>query len=401
MAKPTPIMILSDPVTSGTGLGRITNDIASRIAEHMPETFRVATASPGGINSRHLPFHQYNLDGVQDFVCPTLPEVWQDFAGDEKGIIFSIWDASRLAWLSQPKTQCEIPRLREFLLEKPFHRWIYAPIDASGPNDRLTYPLKQSLIGFDRVLAYGRWAAEVVDRTLDRPNGTTEFLPHGIDTSIFYERNRKLCRKMFVSFTGAATLLSSLTPRVESDETLIGILATNQSRKNWALGLEACAILAKTRKLRIWIKIDALERYWSIPALLVDYGLVNNALISLGNLSDSDLAKAYSACDVVLGIAPEGFGYVHVEATACGCPIVVGSYAGGAELVPKEMHVDPEVYHYEGVWTSKRPVYQAWKWAAMAESWIGKRVTMNLQYDWAVLWPRWERYLVEAVNGIR
>src|ERR1700679_2167570 len=102
MGKLQPLMILSDAPTSGTGLGRITRDLATRIAENMPDTFRVATASPGGINSRHLPFHQYNLDGVEDFVPPTLPEVWEDFAGNEKGILTSIWDISRLSWLGHP-----------------------------------------------------------------------------------------------------------------------------------------------------------------------------------------------------------------------------------------------------------------------------------------------------------
>lgn len=398
---PIPLLILSDAPTSGTGLGRITRDLATRIAQNMPETFRVATAGYGGVVSRHLPFHQYILEGTTNFVCTTLPEIWEDFAGNEKGILLSIWDLSRLAWLSEPKTQCENARLRNFLMEKPFQKWGYFPIDAEGPHQRLTYPLMQAITGFDRVLAYGQWAAGVVDRTSDKPEGTTQYLPHGIDTSVFYERNRPLCRKMFISFTQACHLMGNLSERVKADETLIGIVGTNQARKDWALGIEVVAILARTHKVRLWIKTDVLERHWSIPALLVDYGLVDNTMISLGDMKDDQMAQAYSACDVVLGIAPEGFGYIHVESISCGTPCIVGSYAGGAELVPQEMHVYPESYRYEGVWTSKRPVYQASKWAAMAELWIGKRVTMNPIYDWDNLWPRWEHYLTEAASDTK
>lgn len=394
---PNPLLILSDAPTSGTGLGRITRDLATRIAQNMPETFRVATVGYGGVVSRHLPFHQYILEGTKDFVCTTLPEIWEDFAGNEKGVLLSIWDLSRLAWLSEPKTQCENARLRNFLMEKPFQKWGYFPVDAEGPHQRLTYPLMQAITGFDRVLAYGQWAAGILDRTADKPEGTTQYLPHGIDSSIFYERNRPLCRKMFISFTQACHLMGNLSERVKADETLIGIVGTNQARKDWALGIEAVAILARTHKVRLWVKTDVLERHWSIPALLVDYGLVDNTMISLGDMKDDQMAQAYSACDVVLGIAPEGFGYIHVESTACGTPCIVGSYAGGAELVPKEMHVYPESYRYEGVWSSRRPVFDAHNWADAMGRWIGKRTTLYPQYDWATLWPRWEQWLKEGV----
>lgn len=401
MAKPTPLLLLSDAVTSGTGLGRITNDLATRIAEHMPEIFRVATASPGGINSRHLNFHQYNLDGVENFVCPTLPDVWEDFAGNEQGILMTIWDASRLGWLTQPKIQCENKRLMHFLLEKPFNIWGYLPIDAEGsaPHGALTYPVKQILQGFDRRLAYGAWAADVVNRTLDLREGTTEYLPHGIDASIFYERNRKMCRKMFISFTQACTLMGNLGNRVETDELLIGIVATNQSRKDWQLGIETAALLAATRKVRLWIKTDVYERHWSIPALIMDYGLFDNSIISLGNLKDDDMARAYSACDLTLGIGPEGFGYPVHESLFCGTPCITGIYAGAPEWMKQpDLLVNSIAYRYEGVFASKRPVFLAQDWANQATSLLEKRTNRNGQIDWTTLWPRWEYWLREGVK---
>lgn len=397
-----PLLIVSDAVTSGTGLGRIARDLATRIATNMSDVYRVATAGYGGPTSQHLPFHQYVLEGVQDFVCPTLPQIWEDWAGEEKGIILWIWDLSRLTWFSDPVNfPIEGFGLQQWLMNPKFEKWVYAPIDASGPNDGLTFPLMKTLLGFDRVLAYGSFGEGVIRRTIGDEQSDKRHLtnlPHGINSDVFFELNRKQCRKLFFQHTGALPLIQMDIPPIADDEVLIGILGTNQPRKDWSLGIATCAVLAQNRKIRVWCHTDFLEKNWSIPALLADYGLIDKAVVSLGYLSDEHLAEGYSACDLVLGIAPEGFGYVHVEAQACGCPVVTGSYAGGAELVPKQMRVEPEAFRYEGEYASKRPVYEAWKWAAVADRWIGKRVTMDSKYDWSVLWPRWEAYLRKAAE---
>jgi hypothetical protein len=290
--KPIPLMINSDAPTAGSGLGRICGDLARRIAENMPDIFRVCTFGYGGISSIHLPYHQYHIEGMgSDWVMPNLPDVWRDWAGDEKGVYLTINDLSRLGWLLRPKKQCENPILREFLLKKPFQIWTYLPTDAEGPNKKLTFPLQQILQGSDRILAYGKWGADVVDRTMGVVHDYncsmvvrfatnmvlpdictcgkgTQYLPHGIDTSVFRERDRTQDRKTFVSYTKSCTLMGNLADRVKSEEVLISIVATNQSRKDWALGIATVAKLSLTHNVRLWIKTDVAERHWSIPALL-------------------------------------------------------------------------------------------------------------------------------------
>src|SRR6266568_8655259 len=97
---PTPLLIISDAPTSGTGLGRITRDLAMRIYACLPDVFRVGTMGYGGPFARGLGFPQYPMD-MKDWVLYNLPEVWEDFAGEEQGIIITIWDASRLLWFSR------------------------------------------------------------------------------------------------------------------------------------------------------------------------------------------------------------------------------------------------------------------------------------------------------------
>jgi len=340
LTHPIPLLIISDAPSSTTGLGRITRDLAVRIHKNLQDVCRVAVLGYGGPGSRKFGFQQYVIEGMSEWIIPALPEVWEDFAGDQKGVCMTIWDASRLMWFAQP-ARCEMlisyPILRNWLEHAPFRRWGYFPIDAAGPHDMLTFPLQQTLLGYDRILAYGKWAKDIVEETIGVKAAKVQNLdwrPHGIDTDIFYERDRAVCRYKFGSITRAQTLrkgpqLGSVMP----DEVLISIVATNQSRKDWALGIETAAILSQTHRIRLWIHTDQLERYWSIPALLVDYGLLDKTVISLGVLSDDEMAQAYSACDLTLGVGAEGWGFPLAEAQACGTPVVTGSYAGGAELV--------------------------------------------------------------------
>ena len=89
-------------------------------------------------------------------------------------------------------------------------------------------------------------------------------------------------------------------------------MATNQTRKNWQLGIATARILLdRGHDVRLWCHTDVLDRYWSIPNLIVDYGLQNRVAVTTQRFTDAQLASMYSACDVTLGIAPEGFGLPH------------------------------------------------------------------------------------------
>src|SRR5271154_1092229 len=172
---PVPLLLLSDAPTANTGLARITKDLATRIRANMSDVFEVGTLGYGGPYSRALDLPQYSMDMSEWMVC-NLPEVWKDFAGTRKGILMSVWDASRLQWLTRPET-CQDPRLRKFLISQPFEKWGYLPIDATGPHDKLTGILKHVIEGFDRALAYSQWAHDILRRTL-HPTMDVDWLPH-------------------------------------------------------------------------------------------------------------------------------------------------------------------------------------------------------------------------------
>lgn len=398
----TPLLLVGDAPTAGTGLGRILSDVASRVATNLSDVYDLATVGYGGIASRHLPYRHYTAEGMNGWILPTLPEIWEDWAGKERGVVMFLSDPARLGWFSRPEMSEELakyPDLKKFLTKPPFKKWIYAPLDASGPNDKLTFPLAQNLLGFDRILAYGQWGEDVIRRTLgdqeSEKRGLTS-LPHGINIDIFHPSDRRSARAFFFSLTGATTLRGEKKP-IESDEILIGCVCTNQSRKDVPLLIKTVAILSRQRKVRLWLHTDTLERSWSIPALLIDYGLLDRTVISLGHLPDNALARSYTACDITIAPGAEGWGLPLAESLACGCPVIHGSYGGGADVVPKSMQVNPVAFRYESIWSCERPVYRAEDWELKANEWISKRASLDSKYDWKLNWIGWEKWFREGL----
>lgn len=405
MKNTTPILFLSDHPAAQTGLGRICRDLALRLHLSCGDIFRVATFGYGSPGSQSLPFPQYYMTSTHEWMTPDLPEVWDDFAGEEPGIVFTIWDASRMLWFARPENPqyCPQPRLQQFLQSAKITKWGYFPIDATGPGNRLSVMLKQCLLGYHRILAYSTWARHIIERTLGddaRKRGLFS-LPHGIDTEVFRPRDRSQSREIFHSALGFKG------PLIQEDEMVIGIVATNQKRKDFGLGIRAVAEVARQHPVRLFIHTDVLERHWSIPALLMDYGLLQRAIVNTGVVPDEAMSYIYSACDVTLGIGSgEGFGYPIFESLACGTPCITGNYGGQAEWMPAQMLVEPEMKRLEGVYDSMRPVFAHGDWVdgiLHFREHPKANGTSLLPQDlaWENLWSNWETYFRQSHQNLR
>lgn len=383
------LLFLSDAVSSTTGLGRITRDLAMRVHHTIPE-FEVASVGYGGNGSVKLPWPQYHLHDIRGWLVPELPEVWNDFVGEDECILMCVWDMSRLFWLGNPKT-CHIPVLRTFVEEArkqgKLKLWAYHAIDAEGPNGKVPGMIADTMKGFDRVLDYSAFSSRIT--------GNPDHLPHGIESTVFYPHDRAEARATFSKhgFVG-----------LKPDSLLVGIVATNQTRKNWQLGIETCRVLLdRGHDVRVWLHTDVLTRYWDIGSLVADYGLVGRVAATTQHFSDVQMAEMYSACDVTLGIGPEGFGFPIAESLACGTPCICGSYGAQAEYAPARFQVDPTGFYYEGAFCSKRPVHDPDFWALKVETmkdWhkaaahLSERSILPPSVDWngETLWPAWEKW---------
>lgn len=385
----TPLLLIGDSPSCTSGLGRICRDLAIHIAANLSDLYDVGCLGYGGPGDRHLPFPQYVIEGMHDWFIPTFQDVWMDFAGDREGVVMTIWDASRLLWFARPDNPQWSPnhRMRAWLQKPPFQRWGYFPIDAAGPNGKLSIMQGECMRGFDRILTYTSWAERITRNTI--PDMPVKSIPHGVSTAVFHPRDRDTSRHVF------ANQLGFRGPDLSPDEYLIGIIATNQVRKDWALAIESMARLAKDHPIRIYTQIDQLQRHWDLAGLLLDYGLIPQTIVNCNQVTDEIMSYIYSACDLTLGIGPEGFGYPIFESLACGTPCVAGSYGGQAEFLSKDMLMEPIAYRYEGLYNSRRPVHDSEKWAYRIAKMLRKGKTgeslLPPRLDWLNLWPNeWE-----------
>ncbi len=402
MTTRVPILILSDAPSASSGLGRICRDLALRIATELPDLYEVATLGYGGNGDKSLPFFQYTIEGMKDWYIPTLKDVWENFAGTRRGILFTIWDASRLLWLARPdvKDWCPDPDMRKWLLKPPFIKVGYFPMDASGPNGLLSRMVAECLMGYDRIISYTDWSNKMVVDTLspyDCQKRDVVSIPHGIDTAIFrpYRPERSIFRQE-LQFTG---------PTFDEFDKFVGIVATNQTRKDYGMAIAALAQVAKEVAIRIFIQVDILERHWSIPALLFDYGILHRCIINTAVVTDEVMARIYSTCDLTLGIGQEGFGFPLAESLACGTPVISGALGGQAEFMDESMLVKPEITRVEGPYDCVRAVYDPTAWSYWIKKALrvkkGGKSLLPQRFEWANLWKNeWEPYFRKLYQSL-
>jgi glycosyltransferase involved in cell wall biosynthesis len=362
--KPMPILLLSDSVDQHSGLARITRDLCTILSRN--PRFRVGSLGLWGNPARSLPWMQYVIDqrggmwGQGD-----LPRVWRDFAGSQFGIVLTVWDPTRTLWMTRPE-YCGDPELAGWLREGHFAKWGYITLDATGPGDRLSAQAADSLLGYNRLLGYTKWGAEVIRRTIgdvESDRRALDWLPHGLDLDLWKLLDRDVMK-------------AELYPFLHEGDRLIGVVGTNQARKDWGLVGSVCRQLSeRDSRLRFWWHTDLLERHWSIPAILHDFGLQDRMQVTT-SLTSQELCRRYNACDLTLhpGLG-EGFGYPIFESLACGTPPIHGNYAGGADVLNQCMDgkflIRPETFRLDGLHNQCRPVYDPRNWAGMAESVLG------------------------------
>lgn len=434
-----PILILSDAITSRTGLARIARELAVRIHSDpaLSAIYRVGVLGVGGdiSTSSRFPFPNYSIRNLDNLIPLDLPMVWQDFAGTEQGILFGIWNCSWTQWLAQPELLPDGDPLRDFLLQRPpelsladwtalppslrarharrpFARWLYCPVDGHCADGTLGWQMAPVLAGFDRVLAYTAYGARVIERTLEKWQDVSAVkpvpsLPHGTDVSVFFPRDRALARQTLISRLSNGSRSLPLLP----DQILLLFCGTNTPRKDWGLAFEVCEeLLRRNRNVFLWGHTDALRAHWDLPALARQFGMLrggregrdNRVMLTTDRLSDEDMAWGYAAADCYLSVGNgEGWGWGCSEALACGLPVVSPAYAGGADFCPRELQVEPVGFFQEGKYCIRRGAYNPKDWAEKVEQALvqprADRSLLHPALEWEQCWPRWREWLLQGV----
>jgi len=369
----------------------------------------------------------------------------------------TIWDVTRLLWLARPE-YCEDEGLHSWLQDRRrrrFRLWGYIPIDATGLHNRLSAMSKECLLGFDRLLAYSPHGMSVIRNTIGESEAEKrglEWLPHGLNLKTFSLRpvlltEHACTREEAEHVEPAAVELMPQGIKEESSNVVsiasvsggsnevihtvdhsgpaepcsdgvanhhvparevkrIGVVATNQARKEWGLAAATCAGIAERLKgnVKFWWHCDTAIRHFNLHALIADFQLGEMVELTSPPMSDGEMAERLRACDLTLHTGSEGFGFNLFQSLACGVPVLHGDYAGGASILStcglSRYLIEPVAWRLEGQHNCLRPVYEPADWVNAAidvlaiapePAWLASRVDHLSYLKLGYVWQRWFR----------
>lgn len=372
-----PFLLVGDHPSLPSGLGRILRELAQQFADDpaLDLDVRIVGCRPGGTGPDGVPrgtlpvwsFLQSDNQALE--IAQQVHLAWQTWWGTTPGVLFTIWDALRLAGLVQHKG--------------PWEHWAYLPVDAAmiggGYTDLPAHVVRQ----VDRLLAYGAYGHAVVNDV----RAKTPFLPHGLHDEWFQDED------------------------VKRGQAVIGCVMTNQPRKDWATALATVKVLRdRGARVKLWAHTDRAGGYWDLPVLIHMYGLDKVVQLTEAPLTDQQLRGAYQQCRVtMLPSLGEGFGYPIVESLASGVPCIHTTFGGGAELVPRsEWKVPVRAHRVDGNGV-ERPVLlaedfanavsRAWDWQERwADGGVGYLRGTVAHLNWRHLYPRFRSWVKQGLD---
>lgn len=388
----TPFVIFGDAPGQATGLSRIAGDLAGRIAQTFGDRLDVRSvgyvAYPGlpshgcGLNIEGVDWPVWGFHDLRVWGKDALRTAYRHWFGNRDGIVLTVWDPGRCYSVLGD--------------DLPVQWWGYLPIDAANRHGKLSGPAAEVLPEYDRLLAYGPYGHEVLRHTLHQVSAI-EWLPHGIDLSVFHYTMTE------AEHRHARAILGGL---IEDRTLIVGCVATNHRRKDLGLWAQMVGRLrAKGYPVHGWLHTNTLvTEAWSVPQLLDDCGLTDHTTVTI-DLPDRVLATLYAQC--ALTIAPgrgEGFGYPIVESQACGCPVLHADHAGGRDFTPVEWRLPVAIYHMEGPYALLRPIVDVEVATGLAATVLRARRDGHADYlpaairervftGWTRIWPEWQAWV--------
>lgn len=275
------------------------------------------------------------LDIDQVRVYPTLRDPWgndvlhahaADWFGGmlENGLILSLLDV----WVLEPS-----------LFRAPANTAAWVPIDHDPAPPKVRAFFEQSDCIPIAMSRFGERQLKAFDPV---------YVPHAIDTDVFFERDRAKARE---------------TIGLPEDRFVVGMVAANKgnpSRKSFAEAIEGFANLLKEHPdalLYLHTEATGADSGVQLPALLAHFDIPPDAACfpdqyryQCTGFSPDYMANVFSAMDVLINPATgEGFGVPILEAQACGTPVIVGANSAMEEVGAVGWQVGGQhTYTYQG-----------------------------------------------------
>lgn len=312
------ILAWGDSPTSTTGMGKVNQEILSKLAKTGEfEITVVGIHFDGGysVDTNRYPYHMIVADpdkrdmlGRNTFLRILASRKWD--------IVFTHQDLANI------NSICK--HILQIKAETNFKWIVYSPVD----NDQLIYSDLECMRNADFSATYSEFGKKVVDEIDRRIKVETMWL--GTDLSKFYpasKEEKKLFRKEIFGIEDDIFLVVNVNanrPRKDLPRTILAFSLFNNEHKNSALYLHAP-------------QVDFggdLERISEITNTSKGRIYLNPNLHSTQGLDENLMRKVYCSADVVVSTSlAEGWGLSCTEAFACGIPAVFPNHTSLREIV--------------------------------------------------------------------
>jgi glycosyltransferase involved in cell wall biosynthesis len=217
--------------------------------------------------------------------------------------------------------------LKKYKEEDDFKFVTYFPVDGGGWFPEVV----KFLNDIDLAITYTNFAANVIKEA--GYTGRIETLEHGIDSDIFYRKNKQECR--------------DIIGNMKKDDFIVFNGNRNQPRKRIDLTIMAFAKFAVDKpNAKLYLHMGIKDCGWDIVPLF-NVEMAKNGINPEGrlylsgtditpeknNISPEVLNIVYNSCDVGINTSEgEGWGLVPFEMAATGTPQVLPDYAASSEI---------------------------------------------------------------------
>ena len=313
---PIKVLYWGDSPTACTGFGTVAREIILRLTQTGRYEFITL-----GINYFGEP-HPY------EGLLRIFPTSHDDLLGRgrigtmltflQPDLLFTINDCDVLDWFGP----VYVDACRQLGWTVP---WVgYTPIDGE-PFHRSQIPLYRDLI--TKTVTCSEYGRGVIQRSI--PILDVPVVVHGVDAETY----RPMEESVRSELRGELGI---------GDRFVVLSVGVNQIRKQYGTLIEAFAAFRKGKEdaVRLCIHGDASSSYgYDILRIASHYGFEDEIVFTNpqghpGGLSTSQLAFVYNLADVaVFPHCGEGFGLCHLEAMACGVPVIAHGVTATPEIV--------------------------------------------------------------------
>ena len=415
------ILWLSDSIVTTTGYSTISLNVLNGlvdsgwIADKLSHNYIGQTLPPGGIKMFDGTTNKFSIHGLgkQPYCADLIMPKIQKLRPDVFGVLLDTFMV--FPWFLN-------------LNFSPAYSVFYFPSDGGGG---MPLGCEQILRKVNLPIAMSLFAQKQVK---DYYNINTEYIPHAVNTKIFYrmldeDRQKiKAERGLFGKF-------------------VIGCVTRNQGRKMVDRLIKIFAKFAKGKNdVVLFLHTDPMDAaaVFSLPDMIRRYNLENKVLFTGLTFTDtfpySEMLKVYNCMDVfLLPTSGEGFGIPIIEAMACGIPPLVTDYTTTPELLklngicgrPIKLRNCEDIDMYElmfeknmnmkeidilqdpgtltGNWNVERGICDIIDGVNGLEEYYQNRETIKQHgdigvekvkkyYSWDIVIPMWDKILTELIN---